>query len=104
MGDKSDRRRFIKKSAMISLAGTSSIGSVLSKPNDPKKENAIDIIRFAVASDGHYGQPNTAYKMYHRNVVDWLNEEFDNQGLDFCIFNGDIIHEVRQFYLPWLLY
>lgn len=97
MEDKSNRRRFIKKSAIISLAGTSSIGSVISKPNEVNHEKKIDLLRFAVASDGHFGQPSTAYKMYHRNIVEWLNEEVDNQGLDFCVFNGDIIHDKPEF-------
>lgn len=57
------------------------------------------ILRFAVASDGHYGQSGTAFALYHDELVQWLNQENMGKGLDFCILNGDIIHDDPK-YLP----
>lgn len=54
-------------------------------------------LRFAVASDGHYGENDTDYEMYFANIVKWLNHEAQNDGLDFIVFNGDIIHDKPEF-------
>lgn len=56
-------------------------------------------IRFAVASDGHYGERDTAYEMYYSNIIKWLNQEAESNGLDLIIFNGDIIHDNPDFML-----
>lgn len=50
-------------------------------------------LRFAIASDGHYGQPNTDYKKDHENIVRWLNEAHEQSPLDFVIINGDLVHD-----------
>lgn len=50
-------------------------------------------LRFAIASDGHYGQPNTEYKQNHDNIVRWLNEAHAQNPLDFVIINGDLVHD-----------
>ncbi len=50
-------------------------------------------LRFALFSDGHYGQKDTAYDAFHREMVDWLNTEQQERGLDFVIFNGDLFHD-----------
>jgi 3',5'-cyclic-AMP phosphodiesterase len=54
-------------------------------------------LRFAIASDGHYGQEQTAYEMYFEHMVRWLNMEKENNGLDLAIFNGDLIHDKPDF-------
>jgi len=58
------------------------------------------MLRFAVASDGHFGQPDTPYEMYHRQIIDWLNQEHEKQPLELCIFNGDLIHDDPQYIEP----
>ncbi len=50
-------------------------------------------LRFIVASDGHYGQPGTPFEQYHKDLVSWVNLEKTQRGLDFIIFNGDLIHD-----------
>ncbi len=50
-------------------------------------------LRFAIASDGHYGQPNTDYKKDHENIVRWLNEAHAQNPLNFVIINGDLVHD-----------
>lgn len=50
-------------------------------------------LRFAVASDGHYGQPNTDFKLYHENIIKNLQKEHAERRLDFVVFNGDLFHD-----------
>jgi 3',5'-cyclic-AMP phosphodiesterase len=54
-------------------------------------------LRFAVASDGHYGQPKTEYDLYFDNIVENLRRERDEKGLDFVVFNGDLFHDDAKF-------
>jgi 3',5'-cyclic-AMP phosphodiesterase len=54
-------------------------------------------LRFAVASDGHYGQPKTEYKAYFDHIVTNLQNERRLRKLDFCVFNGDLFHDDVKF-------
>jgi 3',5'-cyclic-AMP phosphodiesterase len=54
--------------------------------------------RFAIASDGHFGQSETPFIDYHNQAVQWLIEEQEKSGLDFVCFNGDMIHDEVSFY------
>ncbi len=56
-------------------------------------------MRFIVASDGHYGQPDTDYKTMHADFIGWINREKMQKGVDFLFLNGDLIHDD-----PTLLY
>ena len=63
-------------------------------------------LRFAVASDGHYGQPETDSALFYRHLVQWLEKEHQQNKLDFVILNGDLVHdrpdllpEVKEKYL-----
>src|ERR1700722_8879900 len=48
-------------------------------------------LRFVVASDGHYGQPQTEYDAHHDEMVNWINAE-QQRGVDFTFINGDLFH------------
>ena len=91
----SNRRIFLKGSlASLLLAGLSKSVSALT----PKMQTNLPVgakakLRFAIASDGHYGQPGTDYKKDHENIVQWINEAHDMNPLDFVIFNGDLVHD-----------
>lgn len=92
----SNRRFFIKSSlAGLVLAGISPAVSALS----PAEQDALPEpgkklkLRFAIASDGHYGQPGTEYKKDHANMVGWLNDAHGISPLDFVIINGDLVHD-----------
>jgi 3',5'-cyclic-AMP phosphodiesterase len=50
-------------------------------------------LRFAVASDGHYGEKDTMYEDYFATVVKRINEEHRRTPFSFCVINGDIIHD-----------
>jgi hypothetical protein len=53
--------------------------------------------RFALFSDGHYGQKDTNYAGFHTQMVDWLNAEHKARGLDFAVANGDLFHDNPAF-------
>ncbi len=54
-------------------------------------------LRFAIASDGHYGQPETQYDIYHDEMKTWINEEHNTRGVDFTMINGDLFHNDISF-------
>ncbi|WP_128544605.1 metallophosphoesterase family protein [Larkinella soli] len=88
------RRDFLKQSAGIALASP----SLLTPASAPEtRTDHARVLRFAVASDGHFGQPKTDYQTFTRNVVDHLNAEKERSGLDLCFFNGDLIHDDPRF-------
>lgn len=47
-------------------------------------------LKFIVASDGHYGQPNTDYEGSHTALIQAILQEGE---VDFVVFNGDLIHD-----------
>jgi DNA repair exonuclease SbcCD nuclease subunit len=49
-------------------------------------------LRFAIASDGHYGQINTQYESYHDEMISWINAEHKTRGVNFTVINGDLFH------------
>lgn len=53
-------------------------------------------LRFVVASDGHYGQPNTDYENFFSTAVTRINEEHRKNPFAFCVINGDIIHDDKR--------
>jgi len=91
----SDRRFFIKSSlASVVMAGLAPVISAASETQQnteyPERKARL---RFAIASDGHYGQPGTDFKNDHENIVRWLNEAHKQTPLDFVIINGDLVHD-----------
>lgn len=92
----SDRRFFIKGSlaglAMACFApaikAVAAVGTTTTEQFKPIKK-----LRFAIASDGHYGQPGTDFKKDHENFVQWVNEAHAEEPIDFLIFNGDLVHD-----------
>jgi 3',5'-cyclic-AMP phosphodiesterase len=57
-------------------------------------------LRFAIASDGHYGQPQTDFESYHDQMVAWINAEHQGRGVDFSFINGDLFHNDVAFLPP----
>ena len=64
----------------------------------PPKENIK--LRVAIASDGHYGQPETAFEANHAEMVSWINVEHAARGIDFTCINGDLFHNDTSFLEP----
>jgi 3',5'-cyclic-AMP phosphodiesterase len=87
------RREFISlgfKSVFIIGLGNTLESFTADHFNFPQK-NEISL-RFAIASDGHYGQPQTEYEIYHDEIIGWINTEKEQRGLDFAFINGDMFH------------
>jgi hypothetical protein len=90
------RRGFLLKSGLglTSMAAFPLSAAIAGERPEQEKQFAL---RFAVSSDGHFGQPDTPFQRYHTQMVDWLNEEAMGKGLDFVVFNGDLIHDDPAF-------
>ncbi|MGY0036343.1 metallophosphoesterase family protein [Pedobacter sp. NJ-S-72] len=92
----SSRRFFIKSSLTgLALAGIPGIVSAMLPVEQDTVNNTAGKLklRFAIASDGHYGQLGTPYKKDHENMVKWLNEAHQISPLNFVIINGDLVHD-----------
>lgn len=55
--------------------------------------NSKPLLRFAVASDLHYGQNNTPFDEMTGEMVDWINAEKRGKGLDALFLNGDLTND-----------
>jgi len=88
------RRSFIEKSfKTVVIIGAGNVLQSFSSDEFylPPKNNLQ--LRFAVASDGHYGQEGTPFKENHDEMIAWLNKENNQRGLDFTVINGDLVHD-----------
>ncbi|HXK61950.1 MAG TPA: metallophosphoesterase [Acidobacteriota bacterium] len=85
-----NRRTFIAQ--LTSVAGLSPVLATGQPAPVPSGTRRFDV-RFAIASDGHFGQDGTDYERFFKEMIGWLHEEADGKGLDFVIFNGDMIHD-----------
>jgi len=90
------RRIFIQQiGSLVVLAacgkGTDTVDEILEKPVK---------LRFTVASDWHYGEPETDYEGHFRNFRDGYKAFNDKNPSDFFVMNGDIIHNSPSFLNP----
>ncbi|MBL7744184.1 MAG: metallophosphoesterase [Chitinophagaceae bacterium] len=91
------RRDFIKQASAAFVILQS--GDILSFTGDHDELRASrPVLRFAVASDGHYGQPNTEYEEYFSDMVRHINRHHVEKEFDFCMINGDIIHDDKKWF------
>src|ERR1700712_2265150 len=106
------RRKFIR-SGLVGMAGIQLLPAINSfaglQQNDKGKVAGNFKLRFAIASDGHYAQPDTNSDVFYRDLVKWLNKEHQNNHLDMVIINGDLVHnrpdllkKVKETYLDKL--
>jgi Icc protein len=90
------RRKFLKgftlTSAYLLTGGIQSLAAA-----DLFSTQADVILRFAVGSDGHYGQAKTEYEKFLEEFVRNLSAFHQQMPLDACIVNGDIIHDQKAF-------
>jgi len=90
---RSNRRTFL--TGVVGLASASFVLSAGSTGAAARK--SASKLRFAILSDGHFGQPDTDYNRFHDRMVTWIKEEQRGKGLDFVVFNGDLIHNEPEF-------
>ena len=91
----SSRRSFLKNvsfaTAFFAVGGFRKISASTIFEN--RKNVAI---RFVVASDSHYGQAGTAYDEMIEKITTQINSFHAEAPLDFCVINGDIIHNEKK--------
>lgn len=90
------RRKFIHQ---ISLASALLLSG---KITDLSAEDVYGLkgkvkMRFALASDFHYGQPDTPFDETTEKVIKQINLFNKSNRLDFCVLNGDLIHNEKSF-------
>jgi 3',5'-cyclic AMP phosphodiesterase CpdA len=90
------RRNFIRNvsSASLVLLGGKVLNLTPAEATDLRKSSSL---RFVVASDGHYGQPGTESDVFFQTLVKHVNEFHSSNKLDFCVINGDLIHDGEDF-------
>jgi predicted phosphodiesterase len=81
-----NRRPFLKKLTLLSSAFSTMPFITFGKMHFP----ANPTLKFIVASDGHYGQPNTDFEKSHKALIEAIHLE---GNVDFVVFNGDLIHD-----------
>jgi hypothetical protein len=94
------RRRFLQQISLATLAAMGKPLQHLSAQEVAERQDEV-LWRFAVASDIHYGQPNTTYKEMTQIVLRQINQFHSEFPLTCCVFNGDLIHDKPE-YLPQL--
>ncbi|SHI01231.1 3',5'-cyclic AMP phosphodiesterase CpdA [Chryseolinea serpens] len=93
------RREFIRHISSASLVMLG--GSVLKlTPTQAAGFKKDIVLRFAVASDGHYGEKNTDYVSFFETMTGNVTKFHQQNPLDFCVINGDIIHDEKDFLVP----
>ncbi len=91
------RRDFIKQASSALLVLSS--GKIISVTDGYEELMARKpLIRFAVASDGHYGQKDTDSAKNFADLVETINHNHQQKVFDFCVVNGDIIHDDKKWY------
>lgn len=91
----SSRRSFLKN---VSFATAFfAVGGFKKMSASAVFENRKNVaIRFVVASDAHYGQAGTAYDEMIEKITAQINVFHTEAPLDFCVINGDIIHNEKH--------
>lgn len=90
------RRKFLKgftlTSAYLLTGGLQSFAT-----DDIYSKKGKVLLRFAVGSDSHYGQPNTDFDKFSSDFVASINKFHKHLTLDACVVNGDIIHDKQEY-------
>lgn len=94
----SSRRHFIKN---ISFATALLVGGGVKflSASEVNELQAEVKLRFVVASDGHYGQAKTQFDEFFATITSQINQFHQQSPLDFCVINGDIIHDDKNLLL-----
>ncbi|HNU41444.1 MAG: metallophosphoesterase [Bacteroidetes bacterium OLB12] len=95
--NRNSRRKFLKGFALSSaylIAGGQFISATSIFSN---RKNVV--LRFAVGSDSHYGQPNTEFDQFITTFVSHINTFPKELPLDVCVLNGDLIHDKPELML-----
>ena len=93
------RRDFIKhiSSASLVMLGGHVINLTAADAAELRKNTSL---RFVIASDGHYGQKDTESDSFYETLVKHVSDFNATSKLDFCVINGDIIHDGKDLLVP----
>ncbi|MDB4285767.1 metallophosphoesterase [bacterium] len=89
---KKSRREFLKNASMVTAFMASGGLQFISATELLSLKNKVKL-RFIVASDAHYGQPDTPFDAMAETFIEKANLFHSTQPCDFCVLNGDIIHD-----------
>jgi len=89
------RRTFIRNLSLTSAIMLSGKIRALSALEHRGLQTKV-ALRFAIASDFHYGQPNTPYDEMTARIIDQINHFHAEHPLRFCVLNGDLIHNEKH--------
>lgn len=90
------RRKFIKNISLASALLLTGKWTTLSAAEVLAYRDKVKL-RFVVASDAHYGQPGTPYEQMMDTITQQINLFHQQSPLDFCVMNGDLIHNEKSF-------
>jgi len=90
------RRKFIKNISLASVLLLSGKWASLTAAEVMEYQDKVKL-RFVVASDAHYGQPDTPYEQMMDTITQQINLFHHQRPLDFCVMNGDLIHNEKSF-------
>lgn len=94
----------MNRKQFIQLAGSVTVllaNGKITKANNLAHFSAIKpnvAFRFAVASDGHFGEKDTDYNSHFNNLVSAINKEHSRHPFQFSVINGDIVHDDKIHY------
>jgi predicted phosphodiesterase len=92
----SSRRLFIKHLSMASAMLLCGKLTDLSAAEVFALKSKVKL-RFVVASDFHYGQAKTPFEEMTEKAISQINLFNKTNKLNFCVINGDIIHDDKSF-------
>lgn len=91
----SSRRKFLKGFTLTSAYLLSGGLEALTAEDILSAKEKV-VLRFAVGSDAHYGQPNTEFAQTLSDFVLNVNTFHKGNKLDACVVNGDVIHDKKE--------
>jgi len=90
------RRKFIKNISLASAFLLTGKWTSLTATEVMSYRHKVKL-RFVVASDAHYGQPDTPFEQMMDTITSQINLFHQQSPLDFCVMNGDLIHNDKSF-------
>lgn len=75
-------------------------GKIASAAGSLSLAEAEPVLRFVVASDGHYGFEGSPYQAYYAAFTSEVNKLHASKPFSFCMINGDIIHDDKKYLMP----
>ena len=92
------RRKFIQQISAASLLLAGGVHSLSAAEAESLRKKSK--LRFVVASDSHFGQEGTEFVVNTKTFVQHVSTFHRKNPLSFCVINGDIIHDEKDYLVP----